>query len=1308
MAIVPPKPGFDPSPFAVGYPTPQVADSASRPGLLESTAISASLGFFGTIGRQTIPAVVDSFLFSNDEPGYDPYSNATDEYFQSHPYMVKPFMNGQIDGIHNSGHFAQFEDRQREDWQLRQRLGEASTGVSLASGLLGYVPDAVLGGALLKGLGLAGRAEALAESAASSLLSKSGRVAGNIEAASANLPGAIKNAVGVGVNFIKGGSFERVAKIALAGGVSNLAYDQSIRAVSTNRNIEDERIQALEQFGMGVAFSAALLPVLGGIGKLGHVIPTARLEAMRQSLAEAVSSLDLKSVAEQSAADIAAATEALKTNPPRIAPPTVPAPGGINLDAATFMGTAGTVPAGKQYFTILRDPNNPQAFDNFKNQAWATHGRDNVVFLDHPEQFLIDHADEIGKLQPIELGPVGKTVVSALRLINPVATSLERTPSMMARRTSRMLWDFSLATQESFDDPMTFQKNPPAEALQWTYHKYRDDTLRYLHESFGIGVQAKESYTFANGKTVQFSSKWTDRKLFGEAVTDFFRQEDLHRRGWGNAPVAPASVKRAADGVRAYFNEMGNDMVSVGMLDSLGREYYGTRRYHQRAIIDNRESVVERLVKEQGKYRERDYGTGQRLVPDDRKLEVDAVKHDRHGRMKQTDIAGTTRELGLHVDERTQIKDLAATLGKEINELTEFDIRKDLGQDVLDRYLEEITILHEERARKMVDNISDMANGHGVRNGFVGGRATHSREVQMDETLFSDVLDSDAFGMVNAYSHVISGQLAARRAVMADAKFFDKAVKEATGKSLAQHDHDPRAVFKAVQKNFQDWIDALNRNGKASEAAKMADTMEKHLDLMERKLRELEGSPVFANDPSAATSWNFGRFAGRQLLKFPFMASMGKMAIGNLTDIAALSLYKGMTPERRSVLAQAMNFIKEFPDDRSLEGFFVATSDISRNLFTTDFGDIVNYSNGDTPFGPGKIGKMMSWTDRATDKMAQGFTQATGIRRVSSNLKRAAAVLVQREVIEGARRMVDARELMVTQGLSQEEAFAKVGMTAEDASRLNRLGMNLNRSRRLTDMLDQYAVDREGNRVDSRHKGWMSAETSQWHKQDRDLFDAFNYAVNTEVLDLIVEPKIMSRPLLNNLWIGRAINQFQSFAMAWGNQFAPMIAQRPAYEAVQYAMAAVGFGILTDAAYNQISGRRSLAESASMVTENPLGLIYGGVSRSPLLGWLARPIGMLESTPYGVGKALGNKSISSQYARPEITAGDVAGPVFGWADNIIRAVSGIATDGYNDSRGRRLWRSLPFHNWFVLDALNRTAEAAGYDTLIGPRPVKPR
>ncbi len=119
-----------------------------------------------------------------------------------------------------------------------------------------------------------------------------------------------------------------------------------------------------------------------------------------------------------------------------------------------------------------------------------------------------------------------------------------------------------------------------------------------------------------------------------------------------------------------------------------------------------------------------------------------------------------------------------------------------------------------------------------------------------------------------------------------------------------------------------------------------------------------------------------------------------------------------------------------------------------------------------------------------------------------------------------------------------------------------------------------------------------------------------------------------------------------------------------------------------------------------------MGSLYAGVLKSPVLGWLGRPMGMLEQTSIGPGKLLGNDAISTQYARPELTAGDFAGPVFGWLDNLVRGASGSMIGEYNDSRSRRLWRALPFHNLWQIELLNRSIEAMGYDTPIGPEPIK--
>lgn len=337
------------------------------------------------------------------------------------------------------------------------------------------------------------------------------------------------------------------------------------------------------------------------------------------------------------------------------------------------------------------------------------------------------------------------------------------------------------------------------------------------------------------------------------------------------------------------------------------------------------------------------------------------------------------------------------------------------------------------------------------------------------------------------------------------------------------------------------------------------------------------------------------------------------------------------------------------------------------------------------------------------DWMSRKFATLTGINRWNTNLKRAMATIITQEVIDGARKMARAADL-VDRGMKDAKAFAKVGLAPEDASRLGRLGFNADRSRRLMGILDQHGRDFEGNRVTSAHKDYISPEYGRWWKADRDLFETLTYAINSETQNVIIEPKIASRPLMMNTWLGRAVFQFSSFANAWGLQTAPLIAQRPGYEIGAYMGVLVGLGAMVDALHNQLSGRRNIEDTIALWQKKPAGMLYGAINRSGLTGWLARPLGMLEQTPFGIAKRLGNERMSPQYTQPATVTGQL-GPFFGWADSLAQgAQRGLFTGDWSTKTQRQLWAATPYRNIWFLEMFNRLAEAAGYTTPIGPAP----
>lgn len=217
-------------------------------------------------------------------------------------------------------------------------------------------------------------------------------------------------------------------------------------------------------------------------------------------------------------------------------------------------------------------------------------------------------------------------------------------------------------------------------------------------------------------------------------------------------------------------------------------------------------------------------------------------------------------------------------------------------------------------------------------------------------------------------------------------------------------------------------------------------------------------------------------------------------------------------------------------------------------------------------------------------------------------------------------------------------------------------------------------------------------------------------AINAEVDNLIVTPKLLSRPLFNSdprfAFIGKAFNQSQAFAFAYGNQLAPMVASRPGVGIANWMAQAVFFGAVSDALHNHISGRRSIGESAELWAnpDKTAGMAYAAVNRAGLLGYLARPMAWADQAGVGVGPILGN-DVSSMAAAQALAVTGKLGPFFNWAHDLGRGLGPLLTNtdqGYTPSLRHTLRKTLPFQNLLWTKALYTATRDAGFDNPGGP------
>ena len=953
------------------------------------------------------------------------------------------------------------------------------------------------------------------------------------------------------------------------------------------------------------------------------------------------------------------------------------------------LDAAGADPT--RHFTILDTPDTRAQIDEIKAL------RPDAIFHEHPMQGYHDYVDSLTKLQPIDLGPVGNKLAAVMGLFSP-GKSVAQTVSLRARQAARLIFDYSRPTEEAGVSPLTFKSEIPAEGIRDIFLGWHDDAARGLHDLYVKGE-------VEGGRTT-----------FGSAVTAYMRATNDLKRNPGIEPEAPASVKAAAKVMADYRLKMGKELQDVGLLpedmDLGAASSELMRRYLTDRISRNSPEFKAKLIEQQRVNRLRDFDTGEPIVPLERPIVEDVVDHPRKGRGEN--------DRGLSREEREAIKKMGepdqtveGDVATPLDEIQEGAILDELGEGVYKRYLEEVEIWHDRRADSTIKTLLELENAHGVPGAFSQPSPTKGRLIRMDETRFLDYLDQDAFSILGNYHHKVAGRLAIRQAIKANLETWQEAVKKATGKDLVKSGYDPQLIIDTVKHDFQALITATGPEhaNRPKLQDKFVAARDRTLFQLEGKLAELEGRQLFPDNPSAGVGWQLLKFADRQIGKIASMAFLGKAAIANMGDVTAGSFFRNLTGRQRATIIDALNVFTNAPT-RDIETQYVAHMDMARTVRDAELADVTE-NQLHRPYGSGTVGKILTAADTATTYAYDKFATVTGIRRVTSNQSRVFAHMVQQEVIAVARKMAKARRLVDESGMSEAKAMKTVDLHPLDAERMNRLGVNGAVAQRLMAQLDKHGLDFEGRRVTSDHNGYIAPEMKQWAESDKDLFRRLNFAVNSEVQNLILRPKLGSYPVRDGSFqshLIRYVNMFQAFTFAWGNQLLPLAARRPGYEVARYVGLTVAAGAIADAMYAQLTGKRSIAESIEGWQRKPYGMIYAAVNRSPLLGWLQRPIGALEMLQVGPAKLMGIE-LQSVYGRRDADFGEIVfGPAYSWMKNLTQGtVQSLRDPGYWDRRGaRQLWNTLPFHNWWGVEGFNRLTEAMGYDTPIGPKPIPTR
>ncbi len=1229
------------------------------PGMLESIGTSFAVdSVAGGLLLDTIPYLYgrETEIDLTPEEDFNPYDLLTDDFAREHPYALEDFESGWILHLPNTESFHYYLQRKRQDFEARETLGRNSFGKNLFAMIPGQALDAVSAAGLIKTLGLAGKATQVAKWAQS------------------------------------GGRLARLTKHAALGAIANEVQELGLTAINPQRNVNE--LQAhLMAVGSGAAFASLASFLAAGRGKLGQVVSTRRLRTLKTQISAAIELPETKAGVD--------AVERMTKD-----------------DAELLAGLLDESPAEARTVAILDHPANRAMLDKVKAK-WG----DNLIVAEHPQQAMVDWIlrlqeldDSLTKATPASLSRVTQKYADLLSAWAP-GSKIRNSPSLVARQAGRLFFDDTTPTVESLERPVTHAVKASAEALRWNYNHWRDTTTEAIHDALDTHFKNRNgpiTYQTAGGETLKIRSHF-HRRRFGRAVIDYLWQLDEASRGQRTPPDAPQAIRNAADAMRDYARKVGREAMDVRYLDDIDLDrIYVPRRWQHWQIAARRDEFISRLIGQWDRNRVTDINTGKPIEPGSRQLLDAIIEYERTGQLKGRGLTGEDRQairllakavkkaqaLAEKAEKGSQ-EQLPGQVGRaaEPTELTEKVLRDALGDDALARYHEEVDIYFASAGKSTADTLTSLVHRHGVEHDIPG--VFKHRVLKINETDFADFLDDDLASLLGFHHRQTSGKIAARLAVKRSVDQWRPIVRKLTGKDLIAENYNPHLILDAIRRDFQNWIDAAAK----LKDPKMLAQIEAARDLTDRiltqKLDELEGKPVF-NDPAVDAGWKL--LAKRTALNFPYMAYLGKMTVSAIPDIAGMVFYKGLTPKKISTVARALMIFKKMPR-RGLEGLDVALNDSIRSLRAASLGDVADLVDG-RQFGPGLKGKTLSRIDAGMNWMTEKFSRATLMDRWNTNMKRAAAHMIQQEMIVAARRMKQAGQFMA-QGLSETAAVKKAGLSPHDALRLNRLGINADRATRLLDTLYAHGVDIDGSQpwkgnraAFDAHEGAIFPELNKWWNTDRDLFETFTAAVNSETQNIIVEPKLMSRPLINATWTGRAFNQFQSFAFAWGNQFAQMAAQRPAIEQAQYITWAVGLGGLSEAIHNHLAGRRSFDETAELWRKKPMGMVYASIDRAGITGWLARPLGWMEKTPWGPAKSLGIEKTSQRSAQIQGLPG-ILGPFADWTDRLMRTTQRAVFNGEVDRRTLHSFRVLtPFNNLWSVTAAERLAEDAG---LIKPR-----
>lgn len=890
---------------------------------------------------------------------------------------------------------------------------------------------------------------------------------------------------------------------------------------------------------------------------------------------------------------------------------------------------------------------------------------------------------------PEDLGSGGGPVAGFARFLGKATPGgrLADAPMAAIQRVLRTLsGSAATVTRGQARDPLGYRAAPGAESLKDVYDGWRDQSL--------IGIAKTWADARRAGPVTFNGSEITTRAEFDRAVHDLLRNRAAAADGFEPAPLfdVHASVERAADQVADYLRRVGQEAHAAGLLDEFDPSRPYLPRVYDVAVVRSNETQFKRALVSGFEAASLRNGEGGRLDPQLRPLIPELVERLDADRLREIMQAKAER-----MRAESNLPGMADATDAPAVGLVEGDL-PDVMFEQYDRAREAFWASNAETAFR---RIITPERSHGAEATV---KPFAARSLQVDETEIAPFLVADLQDLLGRYGYGVHGDVAVRRAIALNpdwrnVKLADGSMVQ-TGEQLIRHVHEQLDAvdFVARRENRKRGLADSDPGSLTEQVKALRARVDSDLAV---PLAMIEGRSPFGSD--AAGVYGSMRYLGRNAMRVSYMSKLGSVAVAQITDLAPLVLHFMTHPKDLRFIPAAIRGFRGLPAE-DLRALNLGLAGILRERAINGVDDLV----AGRGFGTGRTRRNTARFERGLERTSDAFTRATLLPWITDVEHRLAGTLVLSKLTPAAQKFARAAWL-VKGGSSLDAALKEVGMSRYDAARLNKLGLNRQTAAKYLDLVYEHGLTEsdvpirtvmsKADFIDGRAMpdgGLVKPNFGEWSVDDPAavaLRDTLAANLRSEVArSLIVQPGAFDRPLINQTVIGRIFNQFQGFVLAFANQRMRVVGQLPWSRQLPHVMAYLMLGAMSDAVSQALSGRRSLDETAKLWTDNPMGATYNAVSRSGMLGWLDRPIGIADALklPLSPSRVLGAQpsSTAARHVDPA-QALTLFGPVASDTARAVGVVADLASGRADRRTAYNAAKLLPGSNLFWLRLLHR-------------------